>query len=81
MTVLLAATAGTDRARQRPIIPLVLAAKGLADAANAGCLIWEQIVSHRALRSYCLVAAAATFMMVPAALPEARQAWRSWRRA
>lgn len=79
VTIVLAAMAGTDRARQRPLIPLALAAKVVLDALNSGYLTWEQIAKHKALCSYCLLAAAASFAAVPAALPEARAALRHWR--
>lgn len=79
-TVALATMAGTDRARQQPLIPLVLAGKVTVDALNAGYLTWEQIAKHRALCSYCLVAAAASFAIVPASWPEARAALKYWRR-
>lgn len=73
-TVVLAAMAGPDRARAAPLIPIALAAKAILDAVNAGYLTWEQIAKHRALCSYCLVAAAASVAIVPVVLPEARLA-------
>ncbi|AFZ69569.1 vitamin K epoxide reductase family protein [Deinococcus peraridilitoris] len=78
-TVMLATMAGMDRARQYPLIPLVLAGKVTVDAVNAGYLTWEQIAKHKALCSYCLVAAAASLAVVPAAWPEARAALKYWR--
>ncbi|HEV2062740.1 MAG TPA: vitamin K epoxide reductase family protein, partial [Solirubrobacteraceae bacterium] len=69
-----------DRADQQPLIPLLAAAKIAADAAGAAWLTAEQITKHRALCFYCLAASAATWAALPAALPEARDAWRRLRR-
>ena len=79
VTIVLAAMAGPDRARALPLIPVALAVKTIADAGNAGYLTYEQIAKHKAVCSYCLVAAVASFMTVPYALPEAREALRRWK--
>ena len=76
-TLALAGLGGEDRARERPWVPLVLAAKVLADAAGAAGLTAEQVSRHRALCFYCLLAAGATWASVPLVLPEARDAWRA----
>lgn len=68
-----------DRARDRPLVPLLAAAKLAADGAGAAVLTAEQLSKHRALCFYCLVASAATWAALPLALPEARAAWRAWR--
>ena len=68
-----------DRATSRPVIPLVAAAKLAVDAAGAAWLTAEQVSRHRALCFYCLAASAATWAALPAALPEARDAWRALR--
>lgn len=73
-TLALAAMGGQDRARTMPWIPMVLAGKALVDAAQAARLSWDQWARHRAFCSYCLVAAGATFAVVPLVLPEARAA-------
>lgn len=78
-TLALAAMGPDERAREKPWIPLVQAAKVLVDAGAAVVLTAEQVSKHRALCSYCLLAAAATVAAVPATLPEARQAWRTLR--
>lgn len=73
-TMMLAAMGGSDRARTRPWIPLVLAGKTLFDAAQAGKLTYDQWTKHRSFCSWCLLASAATLATVPLALPEARRA-------
>lgn len=65
-----------DRAQRQPLIPLLAAAKLAYDALGAAYLTVEQISKHRALCAWCLFAAAASTAAVPAALPEARIAWR-----
>lgn len=79
-TLGLAAMGGKDRAEEHPLIPLALAAKVAFDALQAGKLTVDQITEHRALCSYCLVAAGATFATVPLVLPEALVALRALRR-
>lgn len=79
-TLGLAAMGGKDRAEEHPLIPLALAAKVAFDALQAGKLTVDQITKHRALCSYCLVAAGATFATVPLVLPEALAALRALRR-
>lgn len=77
-TIVLAAMGGTDRAREQPYLPLVLLAKTLVDATQAGKLTVDQWTKHRAFCSWCLLAAGATVATVPLALPEARMAKRLW---
>lgn len=79
-TLGLAAMGGKDRAEEHPLIPLALAAKVAFDALQAGKLTVDQITKHRALCSYCLVAAGATFATVPLVLLEALAALRALRR-
>ena len=64
------------RAHTRPWVPLVLAAKVLADAAGGVLLTAEQATRHRRFCSWCLVASMASVAMVPQVVPEARGAWR-----
>jgi uncharacterized membrane protein len=78
-TLMLAAAGGKDRARTAPWLPLALSAKATVDAAQAAKLTWDQWADHRAFCSWCLLAAGATFAVVPATLPEARQALRTLR--
>lgn len=77
VTLGLAAAGGLDRARRRPWLPLAMAGKVGVDALQAGKLTVDQWVKHRAFCSWCLLAAGATFAMVPLAMPEARAALRT----
>ncbi len=79
VTLALAAMGGTDRAREQPWIPLALAAKALADSAQATRLTWTQWSKHRAFCSWCLLAGVATWASLPLVVPEARTAWRHLR--
>jgi uncharacterized membrane protein len=79
-TLVLAGMGARDRARASPWIPLALAAKTAADAAGRGYLMAEQITKHRVVCSWCTLAALAQIATLPLALPEARAAWRTWRR-
>lgn len=51
------------------------------DAANGGYPFGEQVSKHRAVCSWCTVAAGASLVTVPLVLPEAARAWRALRRA
>jgi len=73
MTAGLAAMGGRDRARW---ISLAMAAKVAFDAANAGRLTIVQWKDFRAWCFWCLIAAGATFAMVPLATREAIEAIR-----
>lgn len=76
ITLALAAAGGQDRARDAPLIPLALAGKAAVDASQAAKLTWDQWAKHRAFCSWCLLAAGATFAVLPLAVPEAREALR-----
>lgn len=76
-TMGLAAMGGADRLRAMPWVPLALAAKVAFDAANAAKLTVDQWTKHRAFCFWCLLAAAATFAMVPLAIPETIAAARA----
>lgn len=71
---------GADRARDRPVIPLLAAGKLALDALGGLYLTAEQASRHRRFCSWCLVAAAAQAAAFPTALPEAREAFRRLRR-
>jgi len=79
LTLALAAAGGADRAETQPLLPLALAAKVAFDALWAAVLTAEQGSKHRKFCSWCLVAAATTFAMVPAVVPETRRAWTALR--
>jgi len=79
VTLALAAAGGADRAETQPLLPLALAAKVAFDALWAAVLTAEQGSKHRKFCSWCLLAAATTFAMVPAVVPETRRAWTALR--
>lgn len=74
VTMLVAAMAGPRRHETHPYVPLALAGKVFVDAAQAAKLTVDQWRLHRAFCSWCLTAAAATFVTVPLVIPEARAA-------
>jgi hypothetical protein len=67
----LAAMGGKDRAAIHPWIPLALLAKTAADTAQAARLTIDQWTKHKAFCLWCLLAATATFVSLPLAVPEA----------
>lgn len=79
VSLVLAGMGGAQRATDQPWIPLLLLAKSLADAAGGVFLTAEQLSRHRRLCSWCTVTAGLLVATVPAALPEARVAWRALR--
>ena len=62
------------RAKERPWVPLAMAAKVGFDALGGLYLTAEQATKHRKLCGWCLVATAAYLAMVPQVVPEARTA-------
>jgi uncharacterized membrane protein len=74
VTVCLASAGGPDRAREKPWLPLALAAKVGFDAATAVKLTRDEAMHFRAYCLWCLLATGATLSMVPLVLPEAREA-------
>ena len=79
VTMLLAAMGGAKRHESHPYVPLAMAGKAVLDAGQAAKLTVDQWRLHRAFCSWCLTAAAATFMVVPLVLPEARAALKQLR--
>jgi hypothetical protein len=79
VTLMLTGMGSRDRAQEQPLVPLVLAAKAVLDAAGGAYLLAEQVSKHRKVCSWCTVAAVAQVATVPLALPEARAAWRRLR--
>jgi uncharacterized membrane protein len=79
-TMGLAAMGGKHRAITEPWIPLALLTKVTADAAQAGKLTIDQWTKHKAFCFWCLLAAAATFVSLPLAVPEAAAALREVRK-
>ena len=79
VSLVLAGMGGAQRAQEQPWVPLALLAKSAFDAAGALLLTAEQLTQHRRLCSWCTASAALLVATVPAALPEARAAWRTLR--
>jgi len=80
VSLALAGMGGADRATSQPLIPLAMFAKSVVDAAGGAYLTAEQLTKHRKVCSWCTISALALFATVPAAWPEARDAWRALRR-
>lgn len=76
LTAFSAAAGEPRRAQTRPWLPLAMGAKVAIDAAQAARLTWNQWSKQRAFCAWCLLAAGATFSMMPLAIPEARCAAR-----
>jgi uncharacterized membrane protein len=81
VSLILAGMGGARRHQERPWIPLALLVKSLIDAAGGLCLTAEQLTKHKRVCSWCTASAALLVATVPTALPEARAAWREWRRS
>jgi hypothetical protein len=80
VSLVLAGMGGAKRHEQQPWIPLLLLGKSLADAAGGSFLFAEQLTKHKRLCSWCTASAGLMLATVPAVLPEARAAWKAWRR-
>lgn len=70
----LAASGGASRAVDRPLIPLLAAAKGLVDAGIAAWYVYQMGARRRRWCSPCLVAASVDVAVFGLTLPEARKA-------
>lgn len=79
VTLVLLGAGAEDRAQHRPWLPLLAAGKVAVDAASSGYLFAEQVTKHKAVCSWCTIAAVASWASLPLVLPEARRAWRAWR--
>ena len=79
-SLVLAGMGGANRHEDMPWVPLTLAAKSVADAAGGVYLFAEQVTRHKRLCSWCTASSALLVATVPAVLPEARAAWKAWRR-
>ncbi len=80
ISIVLAGMGGAKRHEQQPWIPLLLLGKSLIDAAGGLYLTAEQLTKHRRICSWCTATAGLLLATVPAVLPEARAAWKAWRR-
>lgn len=74
VTLALAGMGSSRRHHDRPVVPLLMAAKVAFDAAGGLYLTAEQASKHRKFCSWCLAASVASVAMVPQVLPEARLA-------
>ncbi len=70
ITAALASLGGATRYERWWWLPLLLGLKVFADAYQAGKLSWEQWSVHREFCFWCLLAAMATIIAVPLAVPE-----------
>lgn len=70
-TLLLVGAGGEQRHVDRAWLPIAMASKIVVDAMASLYLFPEQSFRHRALCSWCTLAAAASVASVPLALPEA----------
>lgn len=77
VTLALVGAGPADRAESRPWLPLLAAGKVAVDAVNGGYLFGEQVSKHRAVCSWCTLAAGASLATVPLVLPEAARAWQT----
>ncbi|AGY59277.1 vitamin K epoxide reductase family protein [Gloeobacter kilaueensis] len=76
LTAILAGAGGADRARTRPLLPLLTAAKTLIDAGVCLELAREEWQENKAFCAYCQVATVASLASAAIALPEALAALR-----
>ena len=74
ITLVLIGMGDGRRAKERPWVPLAMAAKVGFDALGGLYLTAEQVTKHRKLCGWCLVATTAYLAMVPQVVPEARTA-------
>ncbi len=77
----LAAVGGPDRARVRPWVVVLAAAKALADAAVSGWYFYQMPTKEKAWCGYCIAAQLANLGITALILPEARRALSELRRA
>lgn len=76
VTLGLVAMGGADRESSHPWIPVALGVKASLDSALSAKLTVDQARKYRAFSLWSLVAAGATFGMLPLVIPEARAALR-----
>jgi hypothetical protein len=78
LTACLAGTGAQARGQTHPWIPLSMMAKITVDAVIAGKLTIDQWTKYRAFCFWCLLTTAATFAVVPFAIPETEAVLRHW---
>jgi uncharacterized membrane protein len=74
----IAALGGADRARTKPLIPLIAAGKAAMDAAMSGWY-FNEMRRGRKWCPYCIVGAISSLAVFLLSVPEARSAWRHLR--
>ena len=79
-TLGLCAMGSSKRSKTLPLIPLLLMLKATIDALASAKLSYDQPTKYKAACLYCIGGALATFAVLPYAWPEARAAWKNWRR-
>jgi uncharacterized membrane protein len=77
VTACLAGMGAQKRWGTHPWIPISMGAKALLDAALAGKLTVDEWTKYRAFCFWCLLTTAATFAVVPFAIPETKAAVRT----
>ncbi len=80
VTAALAGFGGPDRPQRLPWVVPLMTAKIVGDAILGAVLFGIQWAWYRAFCMYCLIAAFASFVAVPLAVPETWAVWRRWRR-
>jgi uncharacterized membrane protein len=78
VNVPLAAFGGGDRARTKPLIPLIAAGKAAIDAA-ASAWYFNQMRRGKKWCPYCIVGAISSVAVFLLSVPEARSAWHHLR--
>ena len=76
VTACLAGAGSADRSRVKPLLPVAMGLKLLADAVFAGKLTLDECRKFHAFSLWSLLAAGATFTAFPLAIPETRAALR-----
>ncbi|WP_255363357.1 vitamin K epoxide reductase family protein [Geodermatophilus sp. DSM 45219] len=79
VTAWLAGAGGQDRARHRPVLPLLMTAEVATDVVTDLALASEEWRENEALCARCQAATAVSVASLARALPEARRAWRQVR--
>ncbi len=77
----LAAFGGPDRARVRPWVVMLAAAKALTDAIVSGWYFYQMPTKEKTWCAYCITAQLASLGIAALILPEARRALTELRRA
>lgn len=73
----LAAFGGENRAEEKPLIPLAIAAKASVEAVVAGWYFYQMPTKEKAWCGYCILGAAANFGIAALTLAEAKRAWKN----